>query len=132
MQVDNLQNVGELLFISSFAGDSVAFVLLTIFILIMHYLMPNVVLEKYFKPPYFNKSECIFFTGVPFAPLRTIMFMRVIAYPGSGKKKRGHGCVFIGATMVSNNIEINCSIHCCICSDYCVSAHWFLVAILSS
>ena len=87
MQVDSLQQAGEILFITSFVGNGVAFVFITTSILVMHFLMPKVVLEKFFKPPYFNESECTLFTGIPFAPLRTIMFMRVIAYPGSGKKR---------------------------------------------
>ena len=54
-------------------------------ILVMHFLMPKAVLAKYFKPPYFRESECLFFTGIPYAPIRTVMFIRAIASPASGK-----------------------------------------------
>lgn len=56
-------------------------------ILGMHFLMPGAVLEKYFKPPYFKEGECTLFTGFPYAPVRTIMFMAVFAFPGRGKKR---------------------------------------------
>lgn len=87
MQIDSFQHIGEILFFSSFVGDSLAFVLITASILVMHFLLPNAVLDKFFKPPYFKETECAFLTGIPYAPLRTIMFMRAIAYPGSGKKR---------------------------------------------
>lgn len=53
----------------------------------MHFLMPKDVLEKYFRPPYFRSFECALFSGLPYAPMRTIMFMRVIAYPSSGARR---------------------------------------------
>jgi uncharacterized membrane protein YwzB len=56
-------------------------------LLIFHFVMPQTVLDKYFKPPYFRDIECLLFTGIPYAPIRTIMFMRLIAYPGSGKAR---------------------------------------------
>ena len=87
MWVDNYQKIGELLFFGSFVGDSIAFVLLTAAILVMHFLMPKELLDKYFKPPYFSESECVLISGIPLAPLRSIMFMRAIAYPRSGKKR---------------------------------------------
>jgi len=63
-------------------------ILLTLLVmLIMHFLMPRQVLDKYFKPPYFREMERQLFTGLPYAPMRTIMFMRAIAYPSSGKKR---------------------------------------------
>ncbi len=56
-------------------------------ILVMHFLMPTTVLEKYFKPPYFKEIECKLFNGFPYAPTRTIMFMTVFAFPDRGKKR---------------------------------------------
>ncbi|MCP3669451.1 MAG: hypothetical protein GY814_03240 [Gammaproteobacteria bacterium] len=56
-------------------------------ILVMHFLMPREVLKRYFKPPYFREFECLFFSGVPYAPIRTVMFMRTIANPQSGLKR---------------------------------------------
>jgi hypothetical protein len=61
--------------------------LLIIFIAIMTILMPKPVLEKYFKPPYFKVAECAFLRGVLFGPIRTVMFMRVLSCPSSGKKR---------------------------------------------
>jgi hypothetical protein len=59
--------------------------LLCVVILIMHFLMPQAVLDKYFKQPYFKKIERELFSGIPYAPMRTIMLMRAIANPKSGK-----------------------------------------------
>ncbi len=58
-----------------------------IFIGIMHLFMPKPVLDKYFKPPYFKAGECAFLTGILLGPMRTVMFMRVLGFPGSGKKR---------------------------------------------
>lgn len=55
--------------------------------LTMHLLMPKAVLEKYFKPPFFNEAEVAFFTGLPFCMLRTVMFMSVFGFPHIGKKR---------------------------------------------
>jgi hypothetical protein len=57
-------------------------------IIVMHFLIPASVLEKFFKPPYFKEGECRLFTGFPYAPVRTIMFMTVFAFPGRGKKRK--------------------------------------------
>lgn len=56
-------------------------------LLVMHFLMPKVVLEKYFKPPYFRPMEVELFTGIPYAPMRTIMLMWGLAFPRFGKKR---------------------------------------------
>jgi len=58
-----------------------------VFILIMHILMPRKVLNTYFKEPYFNAGEIAMFTGFPFAYMRTMMFMRGLAFPASGKRR---------------------------------------------
>jgi hypothetical protein len=86
MQVDLVQKAGDLLF-SLLLFDFIFIPIVLLSILIMHFLMPKQVLERYFKPPYFREFECLFFTGIPYAPIRTVMFMRAIAYPGSGKKR---------------------------------------------
>ena len=57
-------------------------------IMVMHFLMPKKILEKYFKPPYFRELECALFTGIPYSPIRTVMFMGVFAFPGMGKKRK--------------------------------------------
>jgi hypothetical protein len=56
-------------------------------ILSMHFLMPKVILQTYFKPPYFREAECHLFTGIPYSPLRTVMLMTVLAFPSRGKKR---------------------------------------------
>lgn len=56
-------------------------------ILTMHFLMPKAILEKYFKPPYFRPMEVEMFTGIPYAPMRTVMLLWAMAYPKLGKKR---------------------------------------------
>ncbi len=58
-----------------------------VFIFIMHILMPRKVLETYFKEPHFNAGEIAMFTGFPFGYIRTSMFMRVLGFPASGKRR---------------------------------------------
>lgn len=58
---------------------------LVLAILVMHFLMPKTIIETYFKPPYFKPAECALFSGFPYAPMRTVMFMRVLGFPDSGK-----------------------------------------------
>jgi hypothetical protein len=66
----------------------IAFMVMVLSIMIMHFLMPKEVLKQFFKPPYFREFECLFFSGIPYAPIRTVMFMRVIANPKSGRARR--------------------------------------------
>jgi len=56
-------------------------------VLVMHFLMPKVILDKFFMPPYFKLGECKLFAGIPYAPIRTIMLMRVLGFPKSGTKR---------------------------------------------
>jgi len=56
-------------------------------LLVMHFLMPKAVLDKYFKPPYFRILEVEMFTGIPYAPMRTIMLTWILAFPKYGKKR---------------------------------------------
>lgn len=65
----------------------VALVLVFIMIFLAHVLMPRRMLKTYFKPPYFKEGEVIMFTGFPFGYIRTVMFMRLMAYPSSGAKR---------------------------------------------
>jgi hypothetical protein len=79
--------LGELVFtvaLCLFLGICIALFL----ILVMHFLMPKRVLKKYFKPPFFRELECKLFTGIPYSPMRTVMFMTVLAFPGKGKKRK--------------------------------------------
>ncbi|ELB1499849.1 hypothetical protein RJY19_001030 [Vibrio alginolyticus] len=62
----------------------------TFFIGIMHLTMPKAITIKYFKKPYFNEFELSLFTGWPYAFFRTLMFIRLIFQPSSGKKRGLH------------------------------------------
>lgn len=62
--------------------------LLSLFIIfVLHMIMPTQLLDTYFKPPYFKPGEVAAFTGFPLGYIRTVMFMRLLAFPDSGKKR---------------------------------------------
>jgi hypothetical protein len=56
--------------------------------LIIHFLMPRTILDKYFKSPHFREGEIAFFSGIPFALMRTVMLVGVMVFPGLGKKRK--------------------------------------------
>ena len=56
-------------------------------VVVMHYFLPQTVLTRYFKQPHFKAFELVFLTGFPFAFMRTVMFMGVIARPSLGQKR---------------------------------------------
>ena len=56
-------------------------------ILIAHVLMPKHLIKDYFKSPYFQKWELNKLSIFPFFFIRTVMFMRLLAQPSSGKKR---------------------------------------------
>jgi len=64
------------------------FVIVFASILVMHFLLPKPVLETYFKPPYFQPGECDVLKGIPYSPIRTVIFMSVFAFPGMAKKRQ--------------------------------------------
>ena len=64
------------------------FVIAIPYALIIHFLMPRAILDKYFKPPYFREGEIALFTGIPYAPMRTVMLVSVMVFPGLGKKRK--------------------------------------------
>lgn len=70
-----------------FMGLAFSAFLLIPYTLLMHFLTPKTIVQKYFKPPHFRAFECALFTGIPYAPMRTVMFMGVTAYPRLGKKR---------------------------------------------
>lgn len=78
---------GEIVFIIAIALVLFGLFLLGPFLLLMHFLMPKVILDKYFCEPYFKPLELVLFTGIPYAPMRTIMFMWVFVHPSLGKKR---------------------------------------------
>ncbi len=53
----------------------------------VHFFVPKELLKAYFKPPYFSPTEIEFFSGFPFAYVRTVMFMRLVGFPKSGKRR---------------------------------------------
>lgn len=65
----------------------VATMLCLVLTFIMHALVLKSLLHTYFKEPYFSPAEIGFFTGFPFGYIRTVMFMRLVAFPNSGKKR---------------------------------------------
>ena len=78
--------IGYLLFlltIVSYAGAMIS--IMAVFA--VHFFVPKKLLEEYFRPPYFREGEVLAFTGFPLGYIRTVMFMRLAAYPESGKKR---------------------------------------------
>ncbi|MFH4487487.1 hypothetical protein WMQ43_00365 [Vibrio diabolicus] len=82
-----IQQVITFLFYTLMTGVVIIF-LQTIFIGVMHFLMPKKIVGNYFKKPYFNEFELSLFTGWPYAFFRTLMFVRLIVQPSSGKKRK--------------------------------------------
>lgn len=68
---------------------SLIWLLLNLFsTLIMRFLIPKHILENYFKEPYFSAMEINMFSGFPFLGFtRTVMFMRLLGFPSSGKRR---------------------------------------------
>src|SRR5690554_1258269 len=58
-----------------------------IFILLIHFFVPKIMTETYFKEPYFSALEIKLFTGPPYAYMRTAMMMRLAGWPDCGKKR---------------------------------------------
>lgn len=56
-------------------------------VFVLHFFVPKVLLERYFKFPYFSETEIQFFTGGLAAYIRTVMFMRLVVKPATGKKR---------------------------------------------
>ncbi|MEZ8762775.1 hypothetical protein [Vibrio alginolyticus] len=82
-----MQQVITFLFYTLMTGEIIIF-LQTIFIGVMHFLMPKEIVGNYFKKPYFNEFELSLFTGWPYAFFRTLMFVRLIVQPSSGEKRK--------------------------------------------
>src|SRR5690554_3874377 len=58
-----------------------------VFIFVIHFFVPKVIIKTYFKEPYFSLLEIKLFTGPPYAYMRTAMMMRLAGWPNSGKKR---------------------------------------------
>lgn len=79
----------ELLRYPSYALAILLFIgmaLLTLLFFI-HWIVPKEMLRAYFKEPYFSSTEVAFFSAFPFFFMRTVMFMRIAAWPSSGKRR---------------------------------------------
>src|SRR5690554_4355231 len=78
---------------SVFHWTSISFYLLyanmacLVFIFIIHFFVPKVMIKTYFKEPYFSLLEINLFTGPPYAYMRTVMMMRLAGWPDCGKKR---------------------------------------------
>ena len=69
-------------------GLAFSFLPYSVFLLIMHFLMPQAVLDRYWKEPHFRPFELMLFSGWSFfAPMRTIMFMWAFMFPRLGKRR---------------------------------------------
>lgn len=64
-----------------------ACIFLSILTFLMYPLTPKSVVKKYFKPPYFSEAFVEFYSGFPAVLFRGAMFMRLAAFPSSGKKR---------------------------------------------
>ena len=80
LMLEKLFGVGLYLFSGLF--------LVFLFTFVMHILMPRKVLETYFKEPHFSPTEIVVFTGFPLGYMRTVMFMRILGFPASGKRRK--------------------------------------------
>jgi hypothetical protein len=80
MQVALLQNLVALGF-ALFIASMVSFLL----VFLIHLLIPKSLLTTYFTQPFFKAGEVAALSGFPLAYIRTIMFMRLLAFPCSGK-----------------------------------------------
>ena len=78
---------GETLFLLFF-GIGSSLLLLMPCVVVMHFLMPPAVLDRYWKSPYFRPTEVALFAGSILALMRTIMLMGAIAFPSLGKKRK--------------------------------------------
>lgn len=69
-------------------GLVLSFLPLSLCLLVMHVLMPQAVLDRYWKEPHFRSFELMLFSGWSFfAPMRTIMFMWTFMFPRLGQKR---------------------------------------------
>lgn len=57
-----------------------------VLVLILHFLMPQAVLARYWKEPHFRPFELMLFNR-SFAPLRTVLFMWMFTVPRAGRRR---------------------------------------------
>jgi len=69
-------------------GASFATIPLIVSVLVMHFLMPKAILNRYWKTPHFRESELAAFSGSLFSPVRTVMFLWLFLFPRAGAKRQ--------------------------------------------
>lgn len=80
--------VNGLFFFWLLMGLCLSLFLFLFFVLIMHFLMPQAVLDRYWKEPHFRPFELMLFSGWSFfAPWRTLMFMWTFMFPRLGARR---------------------------------------------
>lgn len=71
-----------------FFGLIVSVIPFLVCLLIAHILMPESVLDRYWKEPYFRPFELMLFSGWSFfAPMRTVMFLWMFQFPRAGRRR---------------------------------------------
>lgn len=55
--------------------------------LVVHFVMPNKLVERYWKEPHFGPFHLGAFTGTVWAPVRTVMLLAAIAFPAIARKR---------------------------------------------
>ncbi|SDU32447.1 hypothetical protein [Halopseudomonas salegens] len=63
-------------------------VIIWLFIMfVMSFFIPKAMFDKYFKEPYFSRTEIAVFSAFPLNFFRVAMFMRLAGWPSSGKRR---------------------------------------------
>lgn len=58
-----------------------------VILFIVHFFVPKALLRTYFREPYFSAGEVVYYTGLPYAYIRTAMLMRLAGWPNSGRMR---------------------------------------------
>lgn len=58
-----------------------------VLILAIHFIVPKSLIKSYFRPPFFREGEVSTLTGFPFGYIRTVMFLRIVGFPRSGRTR---------------------------------------------
>lgn len=80
MHLVNMTILFEIL-MYSFLGLIISYAL----VIIIYFLIPKHFLKNHFTPPHFSQTEVIMLSGFPTFFIRTVMFMRLLGFPSSGK-----------------------------------------------
>jgi hypothetical protein len=63
-------------------------IVMPICLLIIRFLTPQNLLDRYFKEPHFLFWETVAFTAFPGSFTRTIIFLTICAFPNMGRKRK--------------------------------------------